>query len=312
MIRMFKPSQRLVRFGLAFAAAVTIAGYALPASAQDEKNIPETPPVMYPPPQSWSFAGPLGKFDPEQLQRGFKVYKEVCSACHSLHRVAFRNLSEPGGPEFTEGQVKALAATYQIADFDDKGQPIDRPGRPADYFPLVFPNDDAARAANNGAIPPDMSLLAKARGAKSGFPGFIWDVFTQYQEQGPDYIHALITDGYLKDGEKPPLIATDDPNNPDKKIISEFKVPEGAHYNKVFEAHSIAMAKPIQDGQVEYTDGAPQTVDQYTKDVAAFLAWTGDPSLVERKQQGFKVLLFLIVLSGLLWYTKKKVWADAH
>jgi ubiquinol-cytochrome c reductase cytochrome c1 subunit len=303
MIEMFKPSPRLIRAGLATVAAVALAGFAVPASASEGEK---------PPRQSWSFAGPLGHFDRVQLQRGFKVYKEVCSACHSLHRVAFRNLEEPGGPEFTEGQVKALAASYTIPDFDDKGQPVDRPGRPADYFPLVFPNDDAARTANNGAVPPDMSLLAKARGVKSGFPGFLFDVFTQYQEQGPDYIHALITDGYLKEGENPPEVETDDPANPGKTIKEPFKVPEGLHYNSIFPAHSIAMAKPLADGQVEYTDGSPQTVDQYTKDVSAFLAWTADPSLEERKMTGFKVVIFLIVLAGLLWYTKKKVWADAH
>ena len=227
--------------------------------------------------------------------------------------MAFRNLAEPGGPEFSEGQVKALAATYQIADFDDKGAADRSAGPSGGPFPAA-PSRMTMRPAPPTTAPCRPTCRCSPRHAvpSRASPGFIWDVFTQYQEQGPDYIHALITDGYLKDGEKPPLIATDDPNNPDKKIISEFKVPEGAHYNKVFEAHSIAMAKPIQDGQVEYTDGAPQTVDQYTKDVAAFLAWTGDPSLVERKQQGFKVLLFLIVLSGLLWYTKKKVWADAH
>ncbi|MDQ0394687.1 ubiquinol-cytochrome c reductase cytochrome b/c1 subunit [Labrys monachus] len=299
-------SSRIARFGLALAAAVAVAGFALPAAAQ------EAIPALKPARESWSFAGPFGHYDREQLQRGFKVYKEVCSACHSLHRVAFRNLSEPGGPEFTEGQVKALAATYTIADFDDKGQPVDRPGRAADYFPLVFPNDDAARAANHGAVPPDMSLLAKARGTKSGFPWFISDVVTQYQEQGPDYIHALITYGYLGKDEKVPEVESPDPNDPTKTIKEPFKVPDGLNYNKVFPAHSIAMAKPLQDGQVEYTDGAPQTVDQYTRDAAAFLNWAADPSLEERKRTGFKVLIFLIVLSGLLYYTKKKVWAEAH
>jgi ubiquinol-cytochrome c reductase cytochrome c1 subunit len=303
MIEMFKPSSRLVRACLAMAAVLALSGAVMPALAEESAQ---------PPRQSWTFWGPLGHFDREQLQRGFKVYKEVCSACHSLHRVAFRNLADTGGPEFSEGQVKGLAASYTIPDFDDKGQPVDRPGRAADYFPLVFPNDDAARAANNGAVPPDMSLLAKARGVKSGFPRFIWEVVTQYQEQGPDYIHALITDGYLKDGESPPMVATDDPDNPGKTIETPFKVPPGLHYNSIFPAHSIAMAKPLADGQVEYTDGAPQTVDQYTKDVASFLAWAAEPSLEERKETGLKVILFLIVLSGLLYYTKKKVWADAH
>jgi len=274
---------------LALGMALALGTAALPARAEEEA----TPQRL-----SWSFWGPFGSYDQAQLQRGFKVYREVCSACHSLHRVAFRNLSDPGGPAFTEGQVKALAAEYDVpGEPDDKGEVNPRKGRPADYFPLVFANDNAARAANNGAIPPDMSLLAKARGESPGFPGFIFDIFRQYQEGGPDYIHALITNGYLDEakGEKPP---------------EGVKVPDGAHYNKIFPApHFIAMAKPISDGQVEYTDGTPQTVDQYTRDVAAFLMWAAEPKLEERKRTGFKVILFLVVLSGLLYFTKKRVWS---
>ncbi|OCC04098.1 hypothetical protein BA190_14490 [Labrys sp. WJW] len=287
MIEMFKPS-RVAGLAVALATLFGAAGLSQPAWAEGGEQ---------PTRQQWSFAGPFGRYDQGQLQRGFKVYREVCSACHSLHRVAFRTLADPGGPGFTEGQVKALAAEYTVMDVpNDKGEVLERKGRPADYFPLVYPNDQAAAVANNGAIPPDMSLLAKARGVKSGFPGFVFDIFTQYQEQGPDYIHALITDGYLKDDEKPPEGVT---------------VPPNGHYNKIFGA-SIGMAKPLADGQVEYTDGAPQTVDQYTRDVAAFLAWAADPSLEKRKQTGFVVIIFLIVLSGLLYYTKKKIWADAH
>src|SRR5262249_11561410 len=149
------------------------------------------------------------------------------------------------GPEFTQGQVKALAAAYDVpGEPDDKGEVNPRKGRPADYFPLVYPNDNAARANNNGAVPPDLSVIAKARGFESGFPGFIFDAFRQYQEAGPDYIHALITDGYLDEakGEKPP-----------EGIV----VPEGLYYNKIFPAHSIAMPKPLTDGQVDYPDGSP-------------------------------------------------------
>jgi ubiquinol-cytochrome c reductase cytochrome c1 subunit len=288
-MQMFKLS-RLTSLGLVFGAALTLGVATLPAGAAEEGAHIDR--------QSWTFWGPFGHYDRAQLQRGFKVYREVCAACHSLHRIAFRNLSEPGGPEFSEGQVKALAAEYEVpGEPDDKGEVNPRKGRPADHFPLVFPNDNAARAANNGAVPPDMSLLAKARSNSPGFPGFIFDIFRQYQEGGPDYIHALISEGYLDDakGEKPP---------------EGVKVPEGTHYNKFFPApHFIAMAKPIADGQVEYTDGTPQTVDQYSRDVSAFLMWAAEPKLEERKETGFKVMIFLVVFAILLYFTKKKVWS---
>ena len=240
-MKMMSTLARLRRPALgAVAAATLLAGLAaLPARAAEEE-LPDR--------QSWSFAGPFGRFDQAQLQRGFKVYREVCSACHSLHRVAFRNLSDPGGPSFSTGQVKALAEQYEVpGEPDEKGEVNPRKARPADFFPLVYPNDNAARAANNGAVPPDMSLLAKARGESPGFPGFIFDVLRQYQEGGVDYIHALIAEGYLPDNEKPPEGVT---------------IPEGLHYNKFFPGHAIAMPKPISDNQVEYTDGTPTTVDQ--------------------------------------------------
>jgi cytochrome c1 len=246
----------------------------------------------------WSFAGMLGHYDRAQLQRGFKVYREVCAACHSLRFIAFRNLSDPGGPGFTEGQVRTLAATYEVpGEPDDAGEVNPRPARPADYFPPVYPNDNAARAANNGAAPPDLSLIAKARAVEAGFPWFIFDIFTQYQEAGPDYLHALIAEGYLPEGEAPPEGVT---------------IPEGLHYNKYFPGHAIAMPKPISDDQVEYTDGTPQTVDQYTRDVAAFLMWAAEPKLEERKETGFAVMIFLVVLTCLLYFTKKKVWASVE
>src|SRR5690606_1207724 len=146
-----------------------------------------------PPEQKWSFSGPFGKFDQGQLQRGFKVYKEVCAACHSLSLVSFRNLAEKGGPGYTEAQAKAVAAEYKIKDGpNDAGDMFERPGRVADAFPAPFPNDNAARAANGGASPPDLSVIAKARTYERGFPTFLIDIVTQYQEQGPDYIVALL------------------------------------------------------------------------------------------------------------------------
>jgi len=293
MKRMFSSFTRLSRLAIAAGGMALLVGAMAPAMAEEGSVKPER--------QSWTFWGPFGYYDQAQLQRGFKVYREVCSNCHSLKLVAFRNLSDPGGPEFSEAQVKALAAEYKVmGEPDDKGDVNPRPARPADYFPLVFPNDKAAAAANGGGIPPDMSLLAKARGVKSGFPGFIFDVFSQYQEAGPDYIHALIAEGYLADEtkDKPP---------------EGIKIPEGKHYNKFFPGNVISMVKPLVDKQVEYTDGTPMTVDQYTRDVATFLMWAAEPGLAARKEMGFKVILFLIVLSGLLYFTKKKVWAaEAH
>jgi len=243
---------------------------------------------------SWSFAGPFGSYDTAQLQRGFKVFKEVCTSCHSANFLHFRNLAQPGGPSFTEAQAKQVAGEYQITDGpNDAGDMFQRPGRLSDPWPAPFPNDQAARASNGGALPPDLSVIAKARSYHVGFPGFITDAFIQYQEHGVDYIHALLI-GYA-----------DPPEG--------VHVQTGLHYNKYFPGNQIAMPKPLSDGQVEYTDGTPQTVDQYASDVAAYLMWVAEPHLDARKRIGFQVVIFLIVLGGLLYFTKKKVWKDvAH
>ena len=210
---------------LALTLAGGLAALALPAMAEEQ----EAPPKL-----KWSFAGPFGKYDEAQLQRGFKIYKEVCSVCHSMQMVAFRNLAEPGGPGFSEAQAAAVAAEARINDIDDKGQPTERAGRPADYFPSPFPNELAAKAVH-GVAPPDMSTLAKARTYQRGFPWFVFDMFTQYQEQGPDYITA-----YLRGFEEPP---------------KGFQLPQGGHYNKYFPGHNTAMPPPLQNGQVVYDDG---------------------------------------------------------
>jgi cytochrome c1 len=268
----------------ALVLAASVAGMAIPARAQDA----EAPPL-----QQWSFAGPFGQYDPEQLQRGFKIYREVCSTCHSLKLLSFRNLADPGGPGFTEAQAAAIAATFQVTDGpNDQGQMFQRPGKISDYFPPPFPNDQAARAALGGGLPPDMSTLAKARGYDRGFPWFIFEAFTEYEEGGPDYIHAILN-GY-----------TDPPK--------DFVLPPGTHYNKYFPGNAIAMPKPINDGQVKFTDGTPETVDQYGRDVAAFLMWASEPKLDERKRLGFQVMIYLIVLSGLLYFTKKKIWHEVE
>jgi len=255
-----------------------------PAGAQEA----EAPPL-----QRWSFSGPFGLYDTAQLQRGFKVYREVCSACHSLKLVAFRNLSDPGGPGFSEAQAAAVAAGFQVTDGpNDKGEMFQRPGKISDYFPPPFANDQAARAALGGGLPPDLSVIAKARGYERGFPWFIFEAFTDYQEGGPDYIHALLN-GY-----------TDPP--------AGFSLPPGGQYNKYFPGQAIAMPKPLSDGQVEYTDGTPTTVDQYSRDVAAFLMWAAEPTLDARKRLGFQVMMFLIVFTALLYFTKRRVWHAVH
>lgn len=268
------------------ALTLAIAAFAAPAMAQVHEA--PTPPAV-----KWSFSGPFGKYDEGQLQRGFKIYKEVCSSCHALSLLSIGSLADAGGPGFSEAQVAALAAEYKIKDIDDKGETIERAGRPADHFPSPFANDAAAAAANGGVAPPDMSTLAKARGYMRGFPLFVLDIFTQYQEAGPDYIHAILT-GY-KDA-----------------APAGFTMPAGGNYNEYFPGHVIAMPKPLSDGQVTFDDGSPATLAQYSKDVTAFLMWAAEPKLVQRKRIGFQVMLFLIVLSGLMYFTKKKVWSAVH
>lgn len=255
--------------------------------------------VEHPPAQKWSFSGPFGTFDRAQLQRGFKVYKEVCAACHGLGMISFRNLSQPSGPGFTEGQIKTLAADYKVKDGpNEQGEMFERPGRPSDRFPLPFANAEAAKAANGGAVPPDFSVIAKARTYERGFPMWVIDIVTQYQEQGVDYIVALLN-GY----EEAPKGVTVEP---------------GLHYNKYFPGNKIAMANPLvalfdDSGKATdanfYTDGTPVTREQVGRDVAAFLMWAAEPKLEERKQIGSKVMMWLILLAGLLYFTKKRIWS---
>jgi len=269
-------------------------GFALATSAfaqeHEEGGTPHYP-LKKPEPQEWSFAGPFGTYDKGQLQRGFKVYREVCSACHSMNLVSFRTLEGLG---YSEEQVRAIAAEYEVEDGpDEAGDMFTRPATPSDHFPAPFANPEQAAASNNGAAPPDFSLIAKARGVERGFPTFVFDIFTQYAEGGPDYIHALLA-GY----EDPP---------------EGVEVPEGTYYNPYFiSAASLAMAPPLSDGQVTYDDGAPETVDQYARDVSAFLMWAAEPHLEARKQTGFTVLIFLILFGGLVYLTKRKIWAEVH
>jgi ubiquinol-cytochrome c reductase cytochrome c1 subunit len=273
------------------AAAILVSGFIGGAALADGGH--ETP---LPPRNDWTFAGPFGTFDKTQLQRGFKVFREVCSSCHSMGLVSFRNLAQPGGPGFSEGQVKALAASYKVKDGpNESGEMFERDGRAADRWPSPFPNKQAASAANGGAIPPDFSVIAKARSYSRGFPLFLIDMLTQYQEHGVDYITALLQ-GYSED-------------------THGVEVPAGKYYNTYYPGHVIAMPKPLNDGQVEYPKGAdgrpqaPETVAQYAKDVSAFLMWAAEPKLEQRKETGFRVIIFLLVLAGLFYFTKKKIWS---
>jgi ubiquinol-cytochrome c reductase cytochrome b/c1 subunit len=270
--------------------AFVVAGGLIMGSTQDARAEEQASP----PSLKWSFSGPLGTYDRGALQRGLKVYKEVCANCHSLSYIAFRNLADPGGPGYSEAQVAGLASDYKIKDGpNDAGDMFERPGRPADYFPSPFPNEQAARAAYGGAAPPDLSLITKARSYERGFPFFLFDFFTQFQEQGPNYVAAILQ-GFE---DKPPAGVT---------------VPDGSYYNKYFPGHVIKMPKPLSDGQVTYDDGSPATVAQYSKDVTTFLMWAAEPKMEARKQLGGQVFVFLVIFAFMMYFTKKKVWADAH
>ncbi|MCC7036402.1 MAG: cytochrome c1 [Alphaproteobacteria bacterium] len=225
-----------------------------------------------PPHQKWPHQGVFGTYDKAALQRGFQVYKEVCAACHSMKLLSYRDLTQLG---YTPEQVKTVAAEYQIPDGpNDEGEMFERPGRPADRFHSPFPNDKAARAANGGALPPDMSLLSKAR------------------EHGDDYIYSILT-GYE---EKP----------------AGFDLMPGLNYNKYFAGHQIAMAKPLNEGQVTYTDGTANTLEQQARDVTQFLAWASEPHMEQRKGMGLKVMIFMLAFCGIMVAAKRKLWADIH
>lgn len=245
---------------------------------------------------AFSFEGPFGTFDRAQLQRGFQVYKEVCSSCHSANLLHYRNLSEPGGPEFTEEQVKAIAAEYEVQDGpNEDGEMFDRPARPSDKFKSPFANEAEARAANGGAYPMDFSLITKAR---EGFhyPWYVSPFIKMWTGNGgPEYVHAVLT-GYSE----PPADKADE-------------APEGKSYNPYFAAGPwISMAKPLDDDSVEYSDGTRATLDQQARDVAAFLAWTAEPKMEERKALGLQVMIYLIILALLLYLVKLKLWRDVE
>jgi len=246
--------------------ALVLVALAGPAFAQHEHDEVTVPKV------DWSFNGPFGTFDRPSMQRGYQVYKEVCSNCHSMKLLYYRDLRGIG---LSEEQVKAVAAEVQVPTIDDNGDAAERPGLPSDHFKPPFANDKAARAANGGALPPDQSLIIKAR------------------EDGSNYVHALLN-GY----EDPPP--------------EGVKVPDGQYYNKYFPGHLLAMPPPLRDDQVEYADGTKATVEQMSRDVVQFLTWASNPEMEPRKQMGIKVVLFLCLMTGLTYAVQKKLWKDVH
>lgn len=253
------------RISLALAGALVAATLAVPgANAAEDAPKPKD--------QNWTFDGVFGGFDRAQLKRGWLVYKQVCSNCHSANQLYYRNLVEAG---YTEGEAKEIAAADTVpGGTDDSGEPVERPGQLSDKVHRPFANEKAARAANNGALPPDLSLITKAR------------------KFGPDYVYAVLT-GYRE----PP---------------TGFQMQPGMNYNEMFPGHQIAMPPPLADGQVAYEDGTTNSVEQMARDVTAFLAWSAEPEMENRKRLGIKSILFLLVLTGLLFALKRRVWADVH
>lgn len=245
--------------------------------------------VKHPDHQHWHHSGVFGQFDRPQLQRGYLVYKQVCAACHGLKLLSYRNLSEPGGPEFPEAAVKAFAADFQIPDTDDAGEPIERPATPADRFKYPYENEKKGRAANNGAYPPDLSVIMKARHGGSFFGRL-----TGGNVGAEDYVFALLT-GY-KD---PPANMT---------------MGAGMNYNPYFPGGQIAMPNPLaSDDLVEYADGTKATKEQMARDVTAFLSWAAEPRLEERRRIGVKVWAFTFVFLLVMYAAYRRLWRDvAH
>ena len=220
----------------------------------------------------WTFKGPFGKFDRASLQRGYQVYQEVCAACHSVKYLSYRNLSEPGGPEFTSEEAKAIAASFEILDGPNPdGEMFLRPGRLSDKFSMPYNNDEEAKAANGGAYPPDMSVLVKAR------------------KGGADYIYSVLL-GYV-----------DPPEN--------IKLDDGVYYNKYMYGNKIKMPAPLSDDLIEYSDGTTASEEQMAKDIVNFLMWTAEPHLEQRHKIGFRAIVYLIILSILVYFSMKRIWS---
>jgi ubiquinol-cytochrome c reductase cytochrome c1 subunit len=255
------------RIAIAAAGLILAGGLSTAAQAQEEKLI--FPHV------NWKFEGPFGTFDRASAQRGFQVWNEVCSACHSMKLMSYRDLAGIG---LSTAQIKAIAASKTVpGEPNDQGDPTTRPGLPSDHFALPYPNDKAARAANNGALPPDHSLIEAAR-----YPG----------AEGADYVAALMT-GY-----------SDPP--------AGVKVPDGSYYNKYFPGHAIHMPPPLSDGSVTYADGTKATVDQEAKDVAQFLYYASNEHMEQRKHMGVRMVGFFAILCCVTYGVKRRIWSDVH
>lgn len=284
---------KMLRLITAALAAVVVSA---PALAAGDYRKPEH--------HHWHFAGPFGTYDKQQLQRGYQVYEQVCSSCHGMELLSFRNLGEPGGPfrsmptgemdshghpemiEYTDPNanpyVRAIAAQYiMIGDqldppeYDEFGDPVERPGEPKDQFPSPYANDNQARSVNNNALPPDLSVIVHAR------------------HYGVDYIRSLLL-GYGED------------------VPYDVEVGDGQYYNPYFPGGVLSMAPPLVEGAVTYMDGTPETIEQYAEDVTAFLAWAADPHMVARKQMGFAVIAYLFLFSILMWFVYRQVWAKVE
>jgi len=236
---------------------------------QSQSISAETPKLLN---TDWTFKGLFGTYDRASLQRGYQVYTEVCAACHSIQYLSYRNLAEQGGPEFTEDEAKAIAANFEVLDGpNSEGEMFTRPAKLSDKFVMPYQNIEAAKAANGGAYPPDMSVLAKAR------------------KGGADYIYSLLL-GY----EDPP---------------TDVKLDDGVYYNKFMYGNKIKMSAPLSDGLIEYNDGTEASTEQMAKDVTTFLMWSAEPHLETRHKTGFRVIVYLIILSILVYLTMKKIWS---
>ena len=263
----------MMRFGIKAGLAAAIMAVGFSAAVSSPANAAGD--AKHPAEMNWQFDGMFGTYDRNALRRGFQVYKEVCASCHSLNQIAFRNLSQEGGPEFSEAEVKAIAKEYLVEDGpDDYGDMFERDALPRDKFPSPYPNENAARAANGGAYPPDLSLITKARGG------------------GADYIHALLS-GY-------------------EEAPEGVEMRAGLYYNPYMAGGKIAMPVPLLEELVEYSDGTEATVEQMSMDVTHFLNWTAEPELEQRKRMGFMVLIYLSIFAGLMFFSMRKIWADLH
>lgn len=263
----------MMQFGIKAGLAAAIMAVGLSAAVSTPANAAGD--AKHPAEMNWQFDGLFGTYDRNALRRGFQVYKEVCASCHSLNQIAFRNLSQEGGPEFSEAEVKAIAKEYLVEDGpDDYGDMFERDALPRDKFPSPYPNENAARAANGGAYPPDLSLITKARGG------------------GADYIHALLS-GY-------------------EEAPEGVEMRAGLYYNPYMAGGKIAMPVPLLEELVEYSDGTEATVEQMSMDVTHFLNWTAEPELEQRKRMGFMVLIYLSIFAGLMFFSMRKIWADLH